>query len=148
VLLAELNKLGGANGVGRVDLVENRFVGMKSRGVYETPGGTILYKPPTAPSNPSPWTARSCSMRDQMSPKIAQLIYNGFWFSPEFDALHDLRQQEPGKRHRHRAHPPLQGQLHRRGPQGAQDPSTTRRSPPSKKTKGPTTSWTPPASLT
>jgi argininosuccinate synthase len=86
VLLAELNRLAGENGVGRVDIVENRFVGMKSRGVYETPGGTILY---TAHRGVESITMDREVMhqRDQLSPKIAQLIYNGFWFAPEFDAL-------------------------------------------------------------
>ncbi len=86
VLLAELNALGGANGVGRVDLVENRFVGMKSRGVYETPGGTILYAAHRAVESLT-MDREVMLQRDQLSPKIAQLIYNGFWFSPEFDAL-------------------------------------------------------------
>ncbi|MBX3179625.1 MAG: argininosuccinate synthase [Candidatus Hydrogenedentes bacterium] len=85
-LLAELNALGGANGVGRVDLVENRFVGMKSRGVYETPGGTILYAAHRAVESLT-MDREVMLQRDQLSPKIAQLIYNGFWFSPEFDAL-------------------------------------------------------------
>lgn len=85
-LLAELNRLGGENGVGRVDIVENRFVGMKSRGVYETPGGTILY---TAHRGVESLTMDREVMlqRDQLSPKIAQLIYNGFWFAPEFEAM-------------------------------------------------------------
>ncbi len=85
-LLAELNRLGGENGVGRVDIVENRFVGMKSRGIYETPGGTILY---TAHRGVESLTMDREVMlqRDQLSPKIAQLIYNGFWFAPEFEAM-------------------------------------------------------------
>jgi argininosuccinate synthase len=85
-LLAELNRLGGENGVGRMDIVENRFVGMKSRGIYETPGGTILY---TAHRGVESLTMDREVMlqRDQLSPKIAQLIYNGFWFAPEFEAM-------------------------------------------------------------
>ena len=85
-LLAELNRLGGENGVGRIDIVENRFVGMKSRGIYETPGGTILY---TAHRGVESLTMDREVMlqRDQLSPKIAQLIYNGFWFAPEFEAM-------------------------------------------------------------
>lgn len=86
VLLAKLNELGGANGIGRVDLVENRFVGMKSRGVYETPGGTILYAAHRAVESLT-MDREVMLMRDQMSPKIAQLIYNGFWYSPEMDAM-------------------------------------------------------------
>jgi len=81
-----LNEIGSQNGVGRVDMVENRFVGIKSRGVYETPGATIL------------WTAHRdlegiamdkevMHLRDMLSPKFAELIYNGFWFSPEMDFL-------------------------------------------------------------
>ena len=88
-LLARLNELGGANGVGRVDMVENRFVGMKSRGVYETPGGTILYKAHRAVESIT-MDREVMLMRDQMSPKIAQLIYNGFWYSPEMDFMMDL----------------------------------------------------------
>ena len=85
-LLAKLNALGGANGVGRVDLVENRFVGMKSRGVYETPGGTILYAAHRAVESLT-MDREVMLQRDQLSPKIAQLIYNGFWYSPEMEAL-------------------------------------------------------------
>ncbi len=88
-LLAKLNELGGANGVGRVDLVENRYVGMKSRGVYETPGGTILY---VAHRGVESLTMDREVMlaRDQLSPKIAQLIYNGFWYSPEMRVMTDF----------------------------------------------------------
>lgn len=86
VLLAKLNALGGANGVGRVDLVENRFVGMKSRGVYETPGGTILYLAHRAVESIT-MDREVMLQRDQLSPKVAQLIYNGFWYAPEMEAL-------------------------------------------------------------
>ena len=85
-LLARLNKLAGANGVGRVDMVENRFVGMKSRGVYETPGGTVLYAAHRAVESIT-MDREVMLLRDQMSPKIAQLIYNGFWFSPEMRTM-------------------------------------------------------------
>ena len=85
-LLAYLNKLGGKHGIGRVDMVENRFVGMKSRGVYETPGGTILYSAHRAVESIT-MDREVMLLRDQLSPKIAQLIYNGFWFSPEMEAL-------------------------------------------------------------
>ncbi len=88
-LLAKLNALGGANGVGRVDMVENRFVGMKSRGVYETPGGTILYKAHRAVESLT-MDREVMLARDQMSPKIAQLIYNGFWYSPEMSLMMDF----------------------------------------------------------
>ena len=85
-LLAYLNKLGGKHGIGRVDMVENRFVGMKSRGVYETPGGTLLYSAHRAVESIT-MDREVMLLRDQLSPKIAQLIYNGFWFSPEMEAL-------------------------------------------------------------
>lgn len=85
-LLAYLNELGGKHGIGRVDMVENRFVGMKSRGVYETPGGTILYSAHRAVESIT-MDREVMLLRDQLSPKIAQLIYNGFWFSPEMEAL-------------------------------------------------------------
>jgi len=85
-LLEKLNALGGANGIGRVDMVENRFVGMKSRGVYETPGGTILYAAHRAVESIT-MDREVMLQRDQLSPKIAQLIYNGFWFAPEMEAL-------------------------------------------------------------
>ncbi len=86
VLLATLNELAGANGIGRVDLVENRFVGMKSRGVYETPGGTLLYAAHRAVESIT-MDREVMLQRDQLSPKIAQLIYNGFWYAPEMEAL-------------------------------------------------------------
>lgn len=88
-LMMKLNALGGKHGVGRVDMVENRFVGMKSRGVYETPGGTILYKAHRAVESIT-MDREVMLMRDQMSPKIAQLIYNGFWYSPEFKLMMDF----------------------------------------------------------
>ncbi len=85
-LLEKLNALGGANVIGRVDMVENRFVGMKSRGVYETPGGTMLYAAHRAVESIT-MDREVMLQRDQLSPKIAQLIYNGFWFAPEMEAL-------------------------------------------------------------
>ena len=88
-LLEKLNGIAGANGVGRVDMVENRFVGMKSRGVYETPGGTVLYKAHRALESIT-MDREVMLLRDQMSPKIAQLIYNGFWFSPEMKVMIDF----------------------------------------------------------
>ena len=81
-LLHELNILGGNNGIGRIDLVENRFVGMKSRGIYETPGGTILYYMRRAIESIT--LDRGAShLKDELMPKYAELVYNGFWFSPE-----------------------------------------------------------------
>jgi argininosuccinate synthase len=85
-LFSRLNKLGGANGIGRLDLVENRFVGMKSRGVYETPGGTILR---TAHRDLETITLdrEVMKIRDSLIPRYAELVYNGFWFSPERELL-------------------------------------------------------------
>lgn len=85
-LLAELNRLGGANGIGRLDLVENRFVGMKSRGVYETPGGTILHAAHRAVESIT-MDREVMHLRDSLVPKFAELIYNGFWFAPEMYLL-------------------------------------------------------------
>ncbi|MDK1021678.1 MAG: argininosuccinate synthase [Candidatus Hydrogenedentes bacterium] len=85
-LLEKLNGIAGANGVGRVDIVENRFVGMKSRGVYETPGGTVLYVAHRGVESIT-MDREVMLQRDQLSPKIAQLIYNGFWYAPEMDAM-------------------------------------------------------------
>lgn len=85
-LLGTLNKIGGANGVGRVDMVENRFVGMKSRGVYETPGGTILHTAHRALESLA-MDREVMHLRDSLMPKIAELMYYGFWYSPEMDML-------------------------------------------------------------
>ncbi len=88
-LLAELNRLGGKHGIGRVDLVENRFVGMKSRGVYETPGGTILRHAHMALESIT-MDREVTHLRDSLIPKYATLIYNGFWFSPEMTLLQEM----------------------------------------------------------
>ncbi len=85
-LLTRLNDLGKANGIGRVDLVENRFVGMKSRGVYETPGGTILLAAHRAMESLT-LDRGSAHLKDELMPRYAELIYNGFWFSPEREML-------------------------------------------------------------
>jgi argininosuccinate synthase len=85
-LLARLNKLGGENGIGRVDLVENRFVGIKSRGIYETPGGTILRTAHQAVESIT-MDREVLHLRDSLVPKYSSLIYNGFWFSPEMQML-------------------------------------------------------------
>jgi argininosuccinate synthase len=81
-----LNEQGGANGVGRVDMVENRFVGIKSRGVYETPGGTILHHA-LRDLEGIAMDREVLRLRDMLSPRFAELIYNGFWFSPEMDFI-------------------------------------------------------------
>ena len=86
LLLATLNTLGGRNGIGRVDLVENRFVGMKSRGVYETPGGTILRTAHMAMESIT-MDREVMHLRDSLIPKYAELVYYGFWFSPEMRVL-------------------------------------------------------------
>ena len=85
-MLHELNVLGGDNGIGRIDLVENRFVGMKSRGVYETPGGTILFHMRRAIESIT-LDRGAAHLKDELMPKYASLIYNGFWFSPEREML-------------------------------------------------------------
>lgn len=85
-LLAHLNEIGGAHGVGRVDLVENRYVGMKSRGVYETPGGTILHVAHRGIESLT-MDREVLHFRDSLIPRFADLIYNGYWFSPERDML-------------------------------------------------------------
>ena len=81
-LLEKLNKLGAANGIGRVDIVENRYVGIKSRGVYETPGGTILLKAHRAMESIT-LDREEVYTKDELMPKYARLIYNGYWFAPE-----------------------------------------------------------------
>jgi argininosuccinate synthase len=88
-LLARLNELGKANGIGRLDLVENRFVGMKSRGVYETPGGTILLAAHRAIESIT-LDRGAGHLKDELMPRYAELIYNGFWFSPEREMLQAL----------------------------------------------------------
>ncbi len=85
-LLTALNELGRANGIGRIDLVENRFVGMKSRGVYETPGGTILLAAHRAMESIT-LDRGAAHLKDDLMPRYAELIYNGFWFSPEREML-------------------------------------------------------------
>ncbi|SIR30837.1 MULTISPECIES: argininosuccinate synthase [unclassified Bosea (in: a-proteobacteria)] len=88
-LLAKLNDLGRDNGIGRLDLVENRFVGMKSRGMYETPGGTILHAAHRAIESIT-LDRGAAHLKDQIMPQYAELIYNGFWFSPEREMLQAL----------------------------------------------------------
>jgi argininosuccinate synthase len=88
-LLAKLNELGGENGIGRLDLVENRYVGMKSRGCYETPGGTILLKAHRAIESLT-LDREVAHLKDELMPRYASLIYNGYWFSPERRALQAL----------------------------------------------------------
>jgi argininosuccinate synthase len=85
-LLEKLNQLGGANGVGREDIVENRFVGMKSRGVYETPGGTVLFRARRAMESLT-LDRGAMHFKDELMPRYAETVYNGFWFSPEREMM-------------------------------------------------------------
>jgi argininosuccinate synthase len=91
-LLTELNRLGGENGIGRLDLVENRYVGMKSRGVYETPGGSILLVAHRAMESLT-LDRGAGHLKDELMPRYAELIYNGYWFSPEREAIQALIDQ-------------------------------------------------------
>ncbi|MGF1625882.1 MAG: argininosuccinate synthase, partial [Alphaproteobacteria bacterium] len=94
-LLTRLNTLGGGNGIGRLDLVENRFVGMKSRGVYETPGGTVLHVAHRAIESLT-LDRGAAHLKDELMPRYAEMIYNGFWFAPErlmLQALIDKSQE-------------------------------------------------------
>lgn len=88
-ILTKLNELGGKHGVGRLDLVENRFVGMKSRGIYETPGGTVLLEAHRGIEQIT-MDSGAGHLKDSIMPKYAELIYNGFWFSPEREMLQAL----------------------------------------------------------
>ncbi|KPK56448.1 MAG: argininosuccinate synthase [Thiotrichales bacterium SG8_50] len=88
-ILATLNKIGGANGIGRADIVENRYVGMKSRGAYETPGGTILLKAHRAMESLT-LDREVTHLKDELMPRYASLIYNGYWWSPERKLLQQM----------------------------------------------------------
>src|SRR6266567_4090466 len=88
-LLTKLNDLGGEHGIGRVDLVENRFVGMKSRGVYETPGVTILHAAHRAVESLT-LDREVAHLKDSLGPRVAEMIYYGFWYTPEFEAIRAL----------------------------------------------------------
>jgi argininosuccinate synthase len=88
-VLARLNALGGRHGIGRLDLVENRYVGMKSRGCYETPGGTIMLKAHRAMESIT-LDREVLALKDDLMPRYARLIYNGYWFSPERRLLQTL----------------------------------------------------------
>jgi argininosuccinate synthase len=94
-LLRRLNDLAGANGIGRLDLVENRYVGMKSRGVYETPGGTILLAAHRGIESIT-LDRGAAHLKDELMPRYAELIYNGYWFSPEREMLQALIDQSQG----------------------------------------------------
>ena len=128
-MVTKLNELGGANGIGLADIIENRLVGMKSRGVYETPGGTIL-------------TVERCveelcldketyHYKQQIALKFADLVYNGQWYTPLRQALSAFVDLYPGDRHRRREAEALQGPISSTPASLPLTPSTTRRSPPS-----------------
>jgi argininosuccinate synthase len=85
-MLTELNRLGGKHGIGRIDIVENRYVGMKSRGCYETPGGTIMLKAHRAIESIT-LDREAGHLKDELMPRYAKLIYNGYWFAPEREML-------------------------------------------------------------
>jgi argininosuccinate synthase len=95
-ILTHLNTMAGRHGIGRVDIVENRFVGIKSRGVYETPGGTMLHLARRAVESIT-LDREVLHLRDELAPRYAKIVYNGFWFSPERDILQDMmdRIQQP-----------------------------------------------------
>jgi argininosuccinate synthase len=88
-MLAQLNKIGGANGIGRTDIVENRYVGMKSRGAYETPGGTIMLKAHRAIESIT-LDREVAHLKDELMPRYASLVYNGYWFSPERRMMQEM----------------------------------------------------------
>ena len=91
-MLAELNRIGGKHGVGRLDMVENRYVGMKSRGCYETPGGTIMLRAHRAMESIT-MDREVLALKDDLMPRYARMIYNGYWFSPERVLLQSLIDQ-------------------------------------------------------
>ena len=94
-LLTRLNDIAGTHGIGRIDMVENRFVGMKSRGVYETPGGTVLHIAHRAVESLT-MDREVMHLRDSLVPKFAELIYNGFWYSPEMELLRQFMDEAQG----------------------------------------------------
>ncbi len=118
-LLAKLNELGGRNGIGRVDIVENRYVGMKSRGVYETPGGTIMKVAHRAIEQIT-MDREVMHLRDELMPRYAGMVYNGFWFAPERELLQAPHRSVAAGRHRRCAGEALQGQLHRNRQKGGE----------------------------
>ena len=140
-LLTRLNALGHANGIGRLDLVENRFVGMKSRGVYETPGGTILLAAHRGIESIT-LDREAAHLKDSLMPRYAEMIYNGFWFSPERRMLQALIDASQALGHRPRPAEALQGQCHRHRPRKPEQPLFDE----GRDVRGrpaPTTRWTP-----
>ncbi len=117
-LLEALNRLGGEHGIGRVDLVENRYVGMKSRGVYETPGGTILHAAHRAIESLT-LDREVLHLRDSLVPRYAEMIYYGFWFAPEREAAAGTDRPGPARRDGHGPAQALQGHGDGGGPEVA-----------------------------
>ncbi len=114
-MLSKLNHIGGIHGIGRVDLVENRFVGMKSRGVYETPGVTILQTAHRALESIT-MDREVTRLRDSLGVKFAESVYYGFWFAPEFEILQIDDRPNTANRFRRRSPKTLQRQRHRERP--------------------------------
>ena len=142
---AALNDLGRDNGIGRLDLVENRFVGMKSRGVYETPGGTILLAAHRAIESIT-LDRGAAHLKDELMPRYAELIYNGFWFAPEREMLQALiDKSQRGRRRRPSRLKLYKGNVIVTGRKSRRRSIRTRWSP-SRTTAAPTTRRTPPAS--
>ncbi len=138
-VLAKLNELGGKHGIGRLDLVENRYVGMKSRGCYETPGGTIMLKAHRAIESIT-LDREVAHLKDDLMPRYASLIYNGYWWSPERQALQTLIDHTQQRRQWLGARQAVQGQRHRRRPRFARPiRCSIRPSPPSRTMPAPTT---------
>ena len=144
-LLAKLNELGRTHGIGRLDLVENRFVGMKSRGMYETPGGTILLAAHRGIEFIT-LDRGAAHLKDELMPKYAELIYNGFWFSPEREMLQAAIDLSPEIRQRKRETAVVSRNSARRRPREPVTRCTTRTSSPSRRARSPTTTAMPPAS--
>jgi argininosuccinate synthase len=122
-LLTALNDLGRDNGIGRVDLVENRFVGMKSRGIYETPGGTILHVAHRAIESLT-LDREAAHLKDSLMPRYAELVYYGFWFAPGARSCCRSSSTRARPCRGHRAAEALQGQRHRHRPQERRNRST------------------------
>ena len=123
-MVLELNKIGGRNGIGRIDMVENRFVGMKSRGVYEAPGMTMLYAAHRVVEQLT-LDRDLMHLRDRLAPEVAEMVYYGFWYHAKFDALLAFIRKAQEAGHRRSDAEPLQGQHRRRQPH--QPPQPVRR---------------------
>ncbi len=124
----QLNEIGGRNGVGRIDMVENRFVGMKSRGVYEAPGMTILYEALMYVEQLT-LDRDLMHLRDRLAPEVAEMVYYGFWYAPKMDALLAFIREAQKHATGEVASESVQGQHHGRRPSAARTACTTRGSP-------------------